>query len=151
MSMSALVLVLATVVFLGSWSIYSFFLSRKSRPTAPKPTAQAKKTEDFVADLVGSSGAGIDMEEVEAAEPLTRQPTAAAPSRPETPAPVVSAPVMKAGAKLTTAWVRIVITGILLLAALYIILSKSYDGSSKNWAFGVMGTIVGYWLKPEKS
>lgn len=146
MTISTMILVIATIVFLGSWSIYSFVLSRKSRPTAPKPAAKAKKAEDFGADLAGDDDGGVALEEVKAAEPFARQPAAAAPSRPESPAQ----PVMKSGAKLSTAWVRIVITGILLLAALYIILSKSYDGSSKNWAFGVVGTIVGYWLKPEK-
>jgi len=36
----------------------------------------------------------------------------------------------------------------LLVAALYVILSKKYDGDVQKWAFGVVGTIVGYWLKP---
>lgn len=36
----------------------------------------------------------------------------------------------------------------LLAAALYVILSKKYDADVQKWAFGVVGTIVGYWLKP---
>jgi len=36
----------------------------------------------------------------------------------------------------------------LLATALYVILSKKYDADVQKWAFGVIGTIVGYWLKP---
>ena len=32
-------------------------------------------------------------------------------------------------------------------SALFIILSGNYDGSSEKWAFGAVGTIMGYWLK----
>ena len=32
-------------------------------------------------------------------------------------------------------------------AALFVILSKLYDADSLKWAFGALGTIIGYWLK----
>jgi hypothetical protein len=35
-------------------------------------------------------------------------------------------------------------------ASFYIILSREYDSDSEKWAFGVVGTIVGFWLRPEK-
>ncbi len=31
-------------------------------------------------------------------------------------------------------------------SALYIILSAGYDASAQKWAFGAVGTIIGYWL-----
>ena len=33
--------------------------------------------------------------------------------------------------------------------ALYIILSPKYVGESERWAFGAMGIIIGFWLRPE--
>jgi hypothetical protein len=33
------------------------------------------------------------------------------------------------------------------LASLYIILSKKYSAESEKWAFGSIGTILGFWLK----
>jgi hypothetical protein len=44
-------------------------------------------------------------------------------------------------------WVRIAVTGILLLAALIVVLTKRYAPEDKNWAYGTIGAIVGYWLK----
>lgn len=41
-----------------------------------------------------------------------------------------------------------VITLVLLIAALWVILSKRYQDAEKKWAFGIIGTIVGYWLSP---
>lgn len=38
----------------------------------------------------------------------------------------------------------------ILVSALYIILSKNYDGASEKWAFGAIGMIVGFWLKDGK-
>jgi hypothetical protein len=32
-------------------------------------------------------------------------------------------------------------------ASLYVILSKRYDQDSLKWAYGTIGTVVGYWLK----
>jgi hypothetical protein len=34
-----------------------------------------------------------------------------------------------------------------LASALYVILSARYDTSSEKWAFGAVGTILGYWLR----
>ena len=47
-------------------------------------------------------------------------------------------------AKLAT---QIAISLIVLFAALYIILSNRYDDSNTKWAFGMVGLVVGYWLK----
>jgi xanthine/uracil permease len=35
-------------------------------------------------------------------------------------------------------------------SSLFIILSGQYDNESQKWAFGVVGMIVGFWLRPEK-
>lgn len=43
--------------------------------------------------------------------------------------------------------ISVVVSGVVLLTAIYIILSKEYGVESEKWAFGAVGTIVGYWLK----
>jgi hypothetical protein len=45
---------------------------------------------------------------------------------------------------------RFLITCLLLGAGLYIILSSQYTPSDKNWAYGTIGTLVGYWLRPTR-
>lgn len=35
---------------------------------------------------------------------------------------------------------------LIVLSSLYIILSKSYKAESEKWAFGAIGTIIGYWF-----
>jgi hypothetical protein len=34
--------------------------------------------------------------------------------------------------------------------SLFIILKGSYEGESSKWAFGAIGTIIGYWLRPPR-
>lgn len=45
-------------------------------------------------------------------------------------------------------WMPAVISLLVLLAALYVILSNdSYGDAQQKWASGVVGTILGYWFK----
>jgi hypothetical protein len=46
-------------------------------------------------------------------------------------------------------YMPIVVTGVIGLAALYIILSKKFEAESLKWAYGIIGTIVGFWLKSQ--
>jgi hypothetical protein len=32
-------------------------------------------------------------------------------------------------------------------ASLFIVLSKKYESVDKHWAFGIIGTIIGFWLR----
>jgi hypothetical protein len=41
---------------------------------------------------------------------------------------------------------QIIISLVILGASLYIILSKKYDDDVQKWAFGAIGTVIGYWL-----
>ena len=41
-----------------------------------------------------------------------------------------------------------VVTTILMVASLWIILSNRYDEDVQKWAFGAMGSILGFWLRP---
>ena len=41
---------------------------------------------------------------------------------------------------------RIVISCVLLIAALWVILSRRYVATDRHWAYATIGTIVGYWL-----
>ena len=45
---------------------------------------------------------------------------------------------------------QIILSLVIVGAALYIILSGDYAGDTENWAFGSVGTILGYWL-PSKA
>jgi ABC-type Fe3+ transport system permease subunit len=45
---------------------------------------------------------------------------------------------------------QIIISLALLAIASYIILSHGYQSQDKNWAYGTLGTIVGFWLKGSK-
>jgi hypothetical protein len=44
-------------------------------------------------------------------------------------------------------FMRIAVSLLVLGAALFIILSKQYDSDQQKWAFGAIGTVLGYWLK----
>lgn len=39
---------------------------------------------------------------------------------------------------------------IVLVSALYVILSQQYDDGTQKWAFGAVGSIIGFWLKSEE-
>jgi hypothetical protein len=41
----------------------------------------------------------------------------------------------------------VIVSAAVLWAALHIILSHDHDDSSQKWAFGAVGTILGFWLK----
>lgn len=43
------------------------------------------------------------------------------------------------------------ISTIVLLSALYIVLTGGPDSDTQKWAFGIIGTIVGYWLRVPES
>ncbi len=45
------------------------------------------------------------------------------------------------------AYVRIFVSLLVVGAALYVILSKGYGDAEQKWAFGAVGTGLGYWLK----
>jgi hypothetical protein len=45
----------------------------------------------------------------------------------------------------------LVISIALLGASLWVILSKNYEADTEKWAFGCVGTIVGYWLPQASS
>ena len=42
----------------------------------------------------------------------------------------------------------IIVSVAVLTASLYVILSGRYDEGTQKWAFGTVGAIVGFWLKP---
>jgi len=52
---------------------------------------------------------------------------------------------------LTPATTRLVVTIlvslIVLAGGLYVILSHEYQPDEKKWGYGIVGTVVGYWLK----
>lgn len=50
-----------------------------------------------------------------------------------------------------TELMQVFLSIVLMSASLYIILSKQYDASDKHWAYGTLGTLVGYWLRPNRA
>jgi hypothetical protein len=43
------------------------------------------------------------------------------------------------------------LSAILLVAGVFVILSKDYGTTDKHWAYGTVGTLVGFWLRPVRS
>jgi hypothetical protein len=41
---------------------------------------------------------------------------------------------------------QVVISGVLLMVSLFVVLSSAYGPKDKHWAYGTIGTIVGFWL-----
>jgi hypothetical protein len=44
-------------------------------------------------------------------------------------------------------WVRVAASALFSLAALHVALCKRYSSHEKYWAYGIIGIILGYWLK----
>jgi hypothetical protein len=44
------------------------------------------------------------------------------------------------------AWMPVLISFVLLFAAVWVILSGRYSDATQKWAFGAAGSILGYWL-----
>jgi hypothetical protein len=42
---------------------------------------------------------------------------------------------------------QVLVTLVVLIACLFVILSKGYDPNSQHWAYGTVGTLVGFWLR----
>ena len=47
----------------------------------------------------------------------------------------------------TREFMQVIISITMLLVSLYVILSLKYGPKDKHWAYGVVGTLIGYWLK----
>jgi hypothetical protein len=45
---------------------------------------------------------------------------------------------------------QVLITAVGLAGALWVLLSGGYSESVENWASGLIGLVVGFWLKPEQ-
>jgi hypothetical protein len=44
-------------------------------------------------------------------------------------------------------WMQIFISVAILLASLFIVLSKLYDTHDKHWAFTTLGMVIRFWLR----
>ena len=42
---------------------------------------------------------------------------------------------------------RLIVSLLVLIVAFYIILSNAYPDAHTKWAFGIIGVVLGYWLK----
>ena len=47
--------------------------------------------------------------------------------------------------------IRVAISLLVLFAALFVILSQRYPDDYAKWAFGIIGIVVGYWLRLRRS
>jgi hypothetical protein len=50
----------------------------------------------------------------------------------------------------TRSLMRVFVSIVILGCAVYIVLSHSYDLQEKHWAYGSLGTILGFWLRGSK-
>jgi uncharacterized membrane protein len=44
-------------------------------------------------------------------------------------------------------WVQVGMTAILAIFCLYLISSENSDSPKLKWSFGIVGLLIGYWLK----
>lgn len=65
---------------------------------------------------------------------------------PPQPAPPQPNPELSSGMNYPLT-AQLVISAVLLVAALFVILTKRYPAQDKHWAYGALGTVVGFWLK----
>ncbi len=66
-------------------------------------------------------------------------------------APGSGRPEVAAPARVNIRTIMMIVVSVLVLgSSLFIILSGHYDNENQKWAFGAVGTIVGFWLRPEK-
>ena len=56
-------------------------------------------------------------------------------------------PQVKGDAKMAVEVTELLVTVLLLAAALFVILSKRYDAKDKHWVYTTVGIIIGFWLK----
>ena len=42
---------------------------------------------------------------------------------------------------------QLVVTGLFMGASLFVVLSKRYPPADRHWAYGALGTILGFWLR----
>ncbi len=45
----------------------------------------------------------------------------------------------------------VVVSLLVLGSALYVILSQAYEDATQKWAFGAVGSIIGFWLRAEEA
>lgn len=45
---------------------------------------------------------------------------------------------------------QVLLSLVLVAGALFVILSGKYDDATQKWAYGIVGTVIGYWLNPKK-
>jgi hypothetical protein len=44
-------------------------------------------------------------------------------------------------------WMQIIVSLALMAASLFVILNTGYGPKDKHWAYGIIGTLVGHWLR----
>jgi hypothetical protein len=42
---------------------------------------------------------------------------------------------------------RVIVSALLLISSLVVILSNKYPDATIKWAFGIVGLVIGFWLK----
>ena len=56
---------------------------------------------------------------------------------------------IKRMSEMTRLVMQVLVSATILGCAFYIVLSHGYDAQDKHWAYGALGTILGYWMKPK--
>lgn len=110
---------------MSGWG-YSAPYAAAEAPSAPAPASPKAKARKY-----------------RSAPPVPSPTATAVPTATATPLPT---PV-PAKAPVDQKWiVSLIFSGIMLLASLWIILSKKYPDETAKWAYGTVGTLGGYWL-----
>jgi len=48
-------------------------------------------------------------------------------------------------------WVTVCFSGFFAIVSVFMILSNRYTDDQKQWAFGIVGIVIGYWLNMAQS
>jgi hypothetical protein len=62
-------------------------------------------------------------------------------------APTPALPAVAAPSTPMRQWTQGMISAALTVSALFVILSTKYGPKDKHWAYGIIGTIVGFWFR----
>lgn len=77
-----------------------------------------------------------------------KKPIPVAPDKKKVLSPSASYPKVTLSSGVGHEWMPVAISLLVLTSALFVILAEnSYGDAQQKWAFGVIGTILGYWFK----
>lgn len=147
----AYILVFATVAFLVlNWLLASFSRGQVALPRVGRKPVVLR---DPLGEFAGQPPKVLQTEEPPQAtgeEELVEIDAEGNVRLPgEAPSSIPVASRTRSWVSLLRPLMSILVTLVLLLCALFMVMSGRYPKEAQHFAYGVIGTIIGYWLRPE--